>query len=134
MARLGDAESAESGQGMVEFALALPVLLVVLIGVLQFGLMYHAQNVMTTAAQEGARLAAQQGSDLASGQARAQDVLLAGLGKTGASFDVTATDTGKTVVVAASGNYPLIFPWVGSRKVALTATATIRKEGFQSGP
>ena len=43
---------------MVEFALVLPVLLLVLIGVVQFALVHHAQNVVTTAAQEGARLAA----------------------------------------------------------------------------
>ena len=119
---------------MVEFALALPVLLVVLIGVLQFGLMYHAQNVTTTAAQEGARVAAAQGGDLVSGEVRAQDVLRAGLGKTGASFEVTALDTGEAVVVAASGNYPLIFPWVGSRQVGIHASATMMKEGFQNGP
>jgi Flp pilus assembly protein TadG len=119
---------------MVEFALVLPVLLVVLIGVLQFALMYHAQNVTTTAAQEGARVAAAQGGDLASGEVRAQDVLRSGLGTTGESFAITASDTGEAVVMAASGNYPLIFPWVGSRKVAIHASATMLKEGFRGGP
>ena len=52
---------AERGQSMVEFALALPVLLVIIIGVVQFALVYHARDVATTAVQEGARLAAAEG-------------------------------------------------------------------------
>ena len=55
LVRHGDGEAGES---MVEFALVLPVLLLVLVGVVQFALVHHAQNVADTAAQEGARLGA----------------------------------------------------------------------------
>lgn len=119
---------------MVEFALVLPILLLVLVGVVQFALVHHAQNVATTAAQEGARLAAVEGGDAAAGEARARDVLRSGLGSTAESFDVTASQTGETVVVDAAGNYPLIFPWLGSRTISIDASATMRKEGFRSGP
>lgn len=119
---------------MVEFALSLPVLLLVLVGVVQFALVHHAQNVTTTAAQEGARLAAVEGGGAATGEARAREVLRSGLGRTAESFEVTASDTGETVVVDAVGNYPLIFPWLGSRTISIDASATMRKEGFRSGP
>ena len=124
----------EAGESMVEFALVLPVLLLVLVGVVQFALVHHAQNVVTTAAQEGARLAAAEGGDAFDGEQRARDVLGSSLGSTGESFEVAATDDGESVTVRASGGYPLIFPWLGSRDIELDATASVRKEGFRSGP
>ncbi|MGE5595698.1 MAG: TadE/TadG family type IV pilus assembly protein [Hyphomicrobiales bacterium] len=124
----------EAGESMVEFALVLPVLLLVLVGVVQFALVHHAQNVVTTAAQEGARLAAAEGGDPTGGEQRTRDVLDSGLGSTGDGFEVEATDDRETVTVQASADYPLIFPWLGSRDIELDATASVRKEGFRSGP
>lgn len=124
----------EAGESMVEFALVLPVLLLVLIGVVQFALVHHAQNVVTTAAQEGARRAAAEGRDAIDGEQRTRDVLGSGLGSTGEDFEVVATDDGEMVMVRASGGYPLIFPWLGGRDIELDATARVRKEGFHSGP
>ncbi len=119
---------------MVEVALVLPVLLIILIGVVQFALVYHARNVATTAAQEGARFAAAEGRTPAEGVARTRDVLESGLGRTGAGFTVTAQDTGETVVVQAEGDYPLIIPWVTGRSIPIEAAAEVHKEGFRSGP
>lgn len=124
----------ESGQTMVELALALPVLLIILIAVVQFALVYHARDVATTAAQEGARLAAAEGRTPVEGADRAQDVLESGLGRTGSEFSVTAQDTGETIIVQADGDYPLIIPWVTGRSIPIAATAEVHKEGFRSGP
>ena len=119
---------------MVELALVLPVLLAILIGVVQFALVYHAKDVATAAAQEGARLAAAEGRTPAEGAARARDVLESGLGRTGAGFAVTAQDMDETVVVQAEGDYPLIIPWVTGRSIPIEATAEVHREGFRSGP
>jgi Flp pilus assembly protein TadG len=119
---------------MVEFALVVPVLLVVLIGIVQFALVYHARDVATTAAQEGARLAAAEGRTPEDGEARARDVLQSGLGQTGAGFSVSAQDDGENVVVEASGDYPLIIPWVTGNSIPIKADATVRREEFRSGP
>ena len=62
--------SGEAGESMVEFALVLPLLLMVLIGIVQFGLVHHAQNVATTAAQEGARVGAAEDGDPTIAEAR----------------------------------------------------------------
>lgn len=48
----------DRGAAAVEFALVLPVLLLVLCGIVDFGRALHAQVVLTQAAREGARLAA----------------------------------------------------------------------------
>jgi Flp pilus assembly protein TadG len=119
---------------MVELAPVLPVLLAILIGVVQFALVYHAKDVASTAAQEGARLAAAEGRTPAEGVARAREVLESGLGGTGREFTVTAQDTGETVVVQAEGDYPLIIPWVTGKGIPIGAEAEVHKEGFRSGP
>src|SRR5690606_10468168 len=94
----------ERAQTMVELAIVMPVLLIVLIGVVQFALVYHAKSVATTAAQEGARFAAAEGRTAAEGAERAREVLRSGLGKMGAEFTVTAQDGGETVRVRAEGS------------------------------
>jgi Flp pilus assembly protein TadG len=119
---------------MVEFALALPVLLVITIGVVQFALVYHARDVAGTAVQEGARLAAAEGRTPAEGAARAREVLESGLGSSAGGFTVTAQDSGETMVVHTEGDYPLFIPWVTGRSIAIEATAEVREEGFRSGP
>ena len=124
----------ELGQSMVEFALVLPLLLVVLVGVVQFALAYHARDVATTAVQEGARLAAAEGRTPAEGAARAREVLESGLGKTGTGFTVTAQDDGEIVIVETAGDYPLFIPWLAGRSVEIEAESGVHKEGFRSGP
>lgn len=47
----------EKGQSLVEFALILPILLVLVMGIVQFGFIFNAHITVTHAAREGARLA-----------------------------------------------------------------------------
>jgi Flp pilus assembly protein TadG len=124
----------ESGQSTVELALALPMLLVVLIGAVQFALVHHAENVADTATAEGARLAAGEGNSLLDGAVRTRSVLESGLGPTGAAFVVTAEDRGETVVAHASGEYRLFIPWVSNLAITIESSSEVRKEGFRSGP
>lgn len=44
------------GQSLVEFAIALPVLLAVVIGIFEFGMAWNQRQVITNAAREGARV------------------------------------------------------------------------------
>ena len=45
------------GQALVEFALLLPVVMLILIGIVEFGRAWQAKQTLTDAAREGARLA-----------------------------------------------------------------------------
>lgn len=45
----------EDGAAAVEFALLLPILIMLILGILEFGLAYNAQITVTNAAREGAR-------------------------------------------------------------------------------
>ena len=71
----------ERGSVAVELAVVAPALMLLVLGVLQFGLWYHAQNVVQTAALEGARTAAAEDGTAETGQARALEVLQEGLGQ-----------------------------------------------------
>jgi Flp pilus assembly protein TadG len=64
------------GNAVVEFALVLPILLLVLFGITELGRMIMTTNVLNTASREGARLAAVSPmSDSLSVQARVTEVL-----------------------------------------------------------
>lgn len=47
----------ESGAELVEFAITFPLLLFVVLGILDFGMMFQQYEVLTNAAREGARIA-----------------------------------------------------------------------------
>jgi len=64
------------GNALIEFALVLPILLLVLFGITELGRMIMTTNVLNTASREGARLAAVSPmSDSLNVQARVTEVL-----------------------------------------------------------
>ena len=48
---------AESGAEMIEFGLTLPLLLLVVLGIIEYGFVFQQYEVVTNAAREGARIA-----------------------------------------------------------------------------
>jgi len=70
--------SDESGAELIEFALVLPLLLLVLLGIIDFGFMFQRYEVVTNAAREGARVAVLPGYGDADVQARVDQYLTAG--------------------------------------------------------
>ncbi|SHI69267.1 TadE/TadG family type IV pilus assembly protein [Desulfofundulus thermosubterraneus] len=46
------------GQAMVELAIVLPVVILILMGIFEFGRVFYAYQMVTNASREGARLAA----------------------------------------------------------------------------
>jgi Flp pilus assembly protein TadG len=45
----------EEGAAAIEFALLLPLLMLILFGIIEFGLVFYSQEVITNASREGAR-------------------------------------------------------------------------------
>src|ERR1700732_4660941 len=80
-----------AAQALVESALVLPLVIMLSLGVVQVVLYAHARDVLTSAAQEGARLAAEDGRGLDEGFARARALIAAGVG---ASVDPVQLDGG----------------------------------------
>lgn len=55
--KLGRRATADRGQTLVEFALILPILILLLVGVFDLGRAVHSYNTISNAAREGMRLA-----------------------------------------------------------------------------
>lgn len=132
--RVREARRSERGQAMVEAAVAFPLLLMVTIGLIQFALFYHAQNVVTGAVQDGARVAAGEDRNLADGVAHAQAVLRAGLGPSASEVAVQGIDGGDAIAIEAQGRLRTIIPWVADATLPLWARSVVSKERFRVGP
>jgi Flp pilus assembly protein TadG len=146
MAAVGrDRDSAsESGQAIIELALTLPMLLVIVLGIFDFGLMFQRYEVVTNAAREGARVGVLPNYSTDDAKARAQQYLTSGGLTGGATINaavapVTFGSPAKTVnqvtvTVQYVHNYVFIGPILnllgGSLgNVTLQSVSTMRVEG-----
>lgn len=68
---------AERGSAVVDFVLAMVVLIPLVLGIVQVALVLHVRNTLTSAASDGARAAAPVGASAADGAARTR-ALIAG--------------------------------------------------------
>ena len=68
----------ESGNAVIELAFTLPLLLVVVMGIFDFGLMFQQYELVTNAAREGARVGVLPGYVAADAEARAKQYLASG--------------------------------------------------------
>jgi Flp pilus assembly protein TadG len=68
----------ERGAALVEVAITLPLLLLVCVGILEFGRAYQTWQVLTNAAREGARIAVLPGMNDAAVTSRVQEYMVAG--------------------------------------------------------
>jgi Flp pilus assembly protein TadG len=112
----------ERGSEIVELAIALPILLLVLAGIMDFGFLFERYEVVTNAAREGARMAVLSNSSGYSAtdvQNRVSSYLsTSGLTGSSATTDVSYTTqtlpSGLTVQVATvTVSYPSSFLFIG---------------------
>jgi Flp pilus assembly protein TadG len=68
----------ERGQALLETAMTLPLVLVVCVGIFEFGRAYQTWQILTNAAREGARLASLPGSTTVNVRDRVQQYLASG--------------------------------------------------------
>lgn len=131
--RIRKTRKGEKGQNLVEFALVVPLLLLLVIGIAEFGRAWMTQNIMTGAVREAARIAVVEapggGWNGAAAVARGNQILAsAGISATvsvpnpGTQFgDVTAT-VNYNFPAAIVGFIP------GLDNITLTSTTTMRRE------
>lgn len=116
------------GQAMVEFALVLPVLLLILGAIIEYGRVFNETLTVTAAAREGARAAAvgDDGPATALGFAAAID-----RGKLTATVVPAAPVRGQPVTVTVKNPVPITFPVITAilgDSVTVSGTATMRTE------
>jgi Flp pilus assembly protein TadG len=134
----------DRGGNLIEFAIVTPLLLVLVFGICDFGLLFQRYEVLTNAAREGARVAALPGYVEADVQARVTQYLT-GTGITGATTTYSTPEavtiggkcmtlTGATVsythtFIALGGVMRLINSTGFIAQKALSVTARMRYEG-----
>jgi Flp pilus assembly protein TadG len=127
--------SEERGAAVVEFAIVLPLLVMFLLGIVQFSLMYNRQQALHAAAREGGRVAAIPTST----QTDITDAVDAALA--GTPFDSTRVITispnstqpcldnqGATVTIAVTADSNLDIPFWDNTTLNLTGKGAFRCE------
>jgi Flp pilus assembly protein TadG len=127
----------ERGAVAAEFALLLPVLLTILFGIIDFGMLMYGREIVTNATREGARAGITQGPPkLTEGAIEAISYsYLATTGISAASVDFEATGAGlanpATLTVSATYTYNFLIPWipaiVGISNPLLIQTQTVMR-------
>jgi hypothetical protein len=143
-------KSSERGAELIEFALVLPLLLLLVLGIVDFGFLFQRFEVVTNAAREGARLAILPGYSTADVQARVNDYLTQGGVPTSAGNPTVNVDPvdiplgggktvdGKQVQVRYFHDYLFlggVAGWFGGSfsSVPLTGVSTMRIEAVVGG-
>lgn len=121
----------DSGAVMAEFALVLPLVLLLLFGIIDFGRVMFTQNNITSAVREGARFGAvaEVPQDTAAIRARVQNYITSFGGSTTVPISVTLDDWAlPTTITVRIQNYPFtpVTPVVGT--ISLTSRAVFRWE------
>jgi Flp pilus assembly protein TadG len=123
----------ERGQSMVEFALVLPILLLLLCGIIDFGWLYYNQVMLSNAAREGARYAVIHYSPATSWESDTITVIRDSMpGITGASI-VVAGPTSSRISATVTADVPILTgltsTLLGTDSETLEASCTMRLEG-----
>jgi Flp pilus assembly protein TadG len=134
-------ESNDHGQALVEIALILPVLLLLVLGIIEFGRAFTDQQAVTDAAREGARHAVVDDDTIT--QDSVESAVRTALDRAGIpsdqatiSFDRTTNwrNAGEmqTVYVGVPHRFgffgPLVRALTGSESITLAARVTMRNE------
>jgi len=121
----------EKGQNLIEFALVVPMLLLLVFGIAEFGRAWMTQNILTGAAREAVRLLAVP-PGVISPRDRADNVLIsAGITTAFVSVNDPGVAFGQ-VSVTVNYNFPVVvvgfIPGLNSATFPLTSTTTMRRE------
>jgi Flp pilus assembly protein TadG len=107
----------EEAAQLIEFALVLPLLLFVMVGIAEFGFVFQRYEVLTNAAREGARIAVLPGYTAADVQARVASYVTAGRVPTAAGNPVVLVEN---IAIPVGGGLPALT----ARRVTVTYTYT----------
>jgi TadE-like protein len=116
-------------QALVEFALVVPLMVGVSLGILQVVLYAHARDVVISSAQEAARLSAEDGRGLDDGYDRARALLGAGLGTSLDPMTLQGSMDADLVVMRIDASLQPIVPGLGG--LPIHAEATVARERFR---
>jgi hypothetical protein len=121
------------GQALVETALVFPLLIALSLGVVQVAIYVHAKDVLTSAAQEGARLAAEDGRSLDECYVRIDALVRAGLGSSLEPFQAHGRMDSELVQINIDTHLRPILPLPAADGLPLHVQASVTRERFRPG-
>ena len=113
--------NSDRGAAAVEFALVLPILLLLVCGIIDFGRAYNAQITLTHAAREAARVWAL-GGTAAETTLRAQS---AATGLSGVTAATTTCTFGSQTTVTVTATFAFATPLIGDLAPGLTSLSAV---------
>jgi Flp pilus assembly protein TadG len=119
----------ERGAAAVEFALVLPLLIILLLGIIDFGLYYYNDLALTHAARDAARYLSV--NNVTAAQAAISNVSLVSTTIDAQGF--TPASSGQPATVTLHANYSFITPLpmfvtLGRSSLGINATVVMRRE------
>jgi Flp pilus assembly protein TadG len=131
---IGCSGSHERGQGLVEFALTVGLLMLLVVATAQVGIFLQYRSSLDLATKEGAFQASLVGHQPADGELAAQQ-LWTKVEPGGGRIDVTARRQGNLVVVSAKTYAPAIIPVPipPFNRLPVTSRSVHTEERFQPG-
>ncbi len=121
----------ERGAAAVEFALVAPILLMMVLGIAEFGRAYHVQTTLSQAAREGVRVMAlqnDQAAAIAATKAAAPTLTLTNIAVSPGTCVASGTTPAATATVTVTYVLPYITKLFGS-SVTLTGKGVMRCNG-----
>jgi Flp pilus assembly protein TadG len=125
-----------NGQSLVEFAITLPIFLLILCGILDFGVILYSRMTVINAAREGARATTlMAGESQAAIQARAADRAEAAAGGLGVTTSTTcgACKAGDFVTVTVRYDHHAFFPLLFGTSIPMSSTVQMVLEETGTG-
>jgi hypothetical protein len=131
-------KSGEEGTAVIEFALVLPILVMLVFGIFQFGVFYNRQQLFHSAAREGARLGAIPTSTVDEIDLRAREALNGNPLLDVATITITPNGgsgsrpcegrTGESVIVQIQAPTTIEIPMIGDQDLRITGRGEFRCE------
>lgn len=118
----------EAGAALVEFAILLPILLLLILGMVAFSRAYNAQITLTQASREGVRVLAIT-KDANQAITATENVASTSLDISQLTITTTACNSGDPTSLTAAYPFTLDIPFWGIANIDLSATGVMRCGG-----
>ena len=122
----------EKGQALVEFALVLPVLLMLLCGIIDFGWLYYNQITLNNAAREGARYAVIHYDPSIDWKGESESRMINNMVGVKSATAIVSDPVGQQITASVTASPKILTGFtsviIGKRTITLHASCTMRLE------
>lgn len=122
-----DRHAGERGAISLETMILAPMLLALVFGAVQFGMMYHARNVASSGAQFGYEAARVQGATASDARAAAAGFMATAAPDNLQDVNVTAQRSATTATVRITARYPQLVPLLPLPDISVFASGPVER-------